>query len=384
MVRLDLDRLRQLAKARKRATGGTLAQAQLALAREHGQSSWRALVDHVRIARTEPAAPIPEERVDQFLRDVGLGNLDAVTQALAETPAIVNAVGRHPFWGGRPQPLHVAIETNRWPMIQRLLRAGADVNGTNEEYSRWSPLLLAIHNEKRGKTKRALLARGAKVGVVEALAMGDDAKVLRMLRRGKSALPPAPNDGSLLAFAKTPAAIDRLLALGVPTDTKDRWGADPIEAMSRAGKKGAPLVRHLAARGVAVRPEELARIGDRRGLATTIDADPSVATRPTVVKAAVDFGQHALVEWLLDRGADPNARSNATSHGTCLHSAAWNGDAKMVELLLKRGANPLLLDDDHQNTPAGWAETAVGVTNNDACRAVAERLRREEKIQRTR
>lgn len=379
MVRLDLDRLRKLAKQRKRDNGGTLAAAQLAIAREHGQQSWRALVDHVRTSRTVAPAKIPEERVDAFMHEVGVGNVDAVAKALAEVPALVNAVGPHPFWGGRPQPLHVAIETNRWPMIQLLLRAGADVNGTNEEYSRWSPLLLAIHNTKRVKSKRALLKRGAKVGLAEALAMGDDAKVMRLLR-GKPVLPPAPNDGSWLAFAKTPKAIDRLLALGVPANTKDKWGADPIEAMSRSGKKGAALVRHLATRGVAVRAEELARIADKRGLANMIEADPAVAKRPTVIKAAVDFGHHTLVAWLLDRGADPNARSNATSRDTCLHSAAWNGDMAMVELLLARGANPLLLDEEHHGTPAQFAEVSVEVTNNEACRAVAERLRREEKI----
>jgi hypothetical protein len=135
-------------------------------------------------------------------------------------------------------------------------------------------------------------------------------------------------------------------------------------------------VRHLAARGVAVDAEAFARLGDRRSLVRMISADPSIATRPTVVKSAVDFGHRALVGWLIDRGADPNARSvDRTSHDTCLHSAAWNGDLAMVELLLARGADPTLLDDEHHNTPAGWAETAVTITNNPACAEVAKRLR---------
>jgi hypothetical protein len=46
----------------------------------------------------------------------------------------------------------------------------------------------------------------------------------------------------------------------------------------------------------------------------------------------------------------------------------------MVELLLERAANPALLDDEHHNTPAGWAKVASTVTNNPACLAVAERL----------
>ena len=76
-----------------------------------------------------------------------------------------------------------------------------------------------------------------------------------------------------------------------------------------------------------------------------------------MIVAAVEHGQRAAVAWLLDRDADPNARSRAGA--TCLHAAAWRGDLPMVELLLARGADPTLLDDEHHNTPAGWAEGGI-------------------------
>ena len=76
----------------------------------------------------------------------------------------------------------------------------------------------------------------------------------------------APNGGSVLNFARTTAAIDRLLELGVATDVKDRWGATPIESMSRLGLRGQALVRHVIARGVPAAPEEYARLGDRHTL----------------------------------------------------------------------------------------------------------------------
>lgn len=385
-ARPSLDWLRKrareaLTELRRARPAAKLADAQLAVARRHGFPSWRALKAHVDElhARAAAPAPLPEAAVDAFLRAVGEGKLDAVTAALASEPRLVNAVGPHPFWGGRPQPLHVAIETNRFPMVQLLLRAGADINGSNDAYSGWSPLLLALQKD-RGKSRRALLRRGARIGVVEALAMGDDARVLRMLRRGRAALPPTvPSQGSLLMFAKTTAAVDRLLALGVSTTERDRWGADPMEAFSRRGKAGAALVRHLAAKGIAVDAEALARINDRRALAELAVRDPAVLRRPTVVKSAVDFGHRSLVSWLVARGADPDARSdNRASKDTCLHSAAWNGDLAMVELLLEKGANPTLLDEEHHGTPGGWAEVSVTVTNNPKCAAVAERLRRAE------
>jgi hypothetical protein len=179
-------------------------------------------------------------------------------------------------------------------------------------------------------------------------------------------------------YTRTPAAIDRLLALGVSTEARDRWGATPMEALSRLGRRGTALVRHLHARGIAAGPEVFARLGDRRTLARLAAEDPAVIRNPAVIKAAVDFGHHALARWLLEHGADPNARSDRQSRDTCLHSAAWNGDLAMVDLLLEAGADPMLRDDEHDGTPAGWAEVSVDVTNNPACRDVATRLRAAE------
>jgi hypothetical protein len=381
--RPDLRWLRRRAKIEQRQRGITLAAAQLAIARHHGFASWRALVARIDELIAQAAAPpiVPDELAAEFLQRVGRGDLAAIDAMLRATPAIVNAVGPHPFWGGRPQPLHVAIETNRFEVVQRLLRAGADVNGSNAAYSHWSPLLLTVGNpdqsRHRGRSRRALLKRRARIGLVEALAMGDDVRALRMLRRGRSALPAhTPGDGSLLMWARTPAAIDRLLALGVSIDAKDRWGATPMDAFARMGRRGAPLVARLAAHGLAVDAATLARLGDRRALARRVAADPAVAQHPAVVMAAVEFGHRALAGWLLERGADPNARSaDRASNATLLHAAAWRGDLPMVELLLARGADPELVDDEHRNTPAGWADVALTVTNNPACADVAARLR---------
>lgn len=376
----DLEWLKKRAKRvlkdlRTRRPSAKLADAQLAVAREKGYASWRALVANVRQERVVPAAAAGEATVAAFLRAVGTGDLDRTRAMLDEAPGLVNAIGPHPFWGGRPQPLHVAIDADRFDVFQLLLRGGADVNGDNAGYSHWSPLLLAAFKQ-RVRMQRMLLKHGAKMGLVEALAMGDDAAVLRRLRSGRAALPAeVPSDGSLLAFARTPAAIDRLLALGVSPSAADKWGVSPIDALSRIGRRGAPLVRHLHARGVPIDAEVLARIGDRKAIARIAVEDPAVVTDPRVITAAVDHGHRALVRWLLERGADPNARHVAQSRQTCLHDAAWRGDLPMADLLLAHGADPTLRDAEHDNTPAGWAETAATMTNNPKCVVVAERLR---------
>ena len=323
------------------------------------------------------AEPPTDEVAREFLRHVGTGRLDDVRRMLAATPALVNAVGPHPFWGGRPQALHLAIEGKRRDLFDLLLERGVDINGTNEGYDHWSPLMLAM-NRGQHDMRDELLRRGARIGLVEALMMEDDERVEELLSQDTlarhSATRNGPKAGSLLAFARTPFAIDRLIALGAPTDVKDRWGSTPIDAMSRLGARGKALVQHMVSRGITAGPAEYARIGDTETLARLVEADPAVARLDVVMMAAVDFRHHALVEWLLERGASVNARAEWGSRHTALHSAAWNGDLEMVKLLDRAGADRAARDDEHDGTPLGWAETSIEVTNNPACAEVVTYL----------
>ena len=298
--------------------------------------------------------------------------MDVVHLMLAAAPALVNAVGPHPFWGGRPQALHVAIESRRRDMFDLLVERGADVSGSNDEYGGWSPLMLAIHRDQIDM-RDELLRRGARVGLVEALLLEDDARVGALVGTG-DASGPGPNGGSLLAFARTPFAIDRLLECGAPLDAKDQWGATPMEALSRIGARGRALVDHLARRGTTPTPDTYARLGDEEKLARLAAADPSVLQRDDVMMAAVDAGHHALVAWLVAQGGHVNARSSAASHHSALHAAAWNGDLPMVELLVRAGADPTIRDDQYHATPSGWAATAIEVTNNPTCAAIVDYL----------
>jgi hypothetical protein len=46
----------------------------------------------------------------------------------------------------------------------------------------------------------------------------------------------------------------------------------------------------------------------------------------------------------------------------------------MVKLLIEAGADITARDPEHDNTPAGWAEVAIDVTNNPDCKDVADYL----------
>jgi hypothetical protein len=137
-ARPNLDWLRKAAKDQLRELRvqnptRKLAHAQFALARQYGFSSWRALKAHVEQLHSA-SATLADEEVAAFLQHVGAGRIGAIKAALDASPEIVNAVGPHPYWGGRPQALHVSIETCRRDVFDLLLAAGADVNGDNRLY----------------------------------------------------------------------------------------------------------------------------------------------------------------------------------------------------------------------------------------------------------
>jgi ankyrin repeat protein len=305
---------------------------------------------------------------------VRTGQIDEVRRTLSSSPELIHVVGPHPVWGGRPQALHMAVESGRRDMVALLLDAGADVNGVNDQYDGWSPVMLAAH---RGgdEIRDELLRRGARVGLVEALMLADDPRVARLLEEGPAALPSAvPNGGSLLMFARTPWAVDRLIAVGVPVDLPDRWGATPVASLSRLGSEGLVLVRQLVAGGATARAEDYARLGDRATVEALTELDPAAGRSDAVMMAAVDAGHLDLARWLHVRGGSVNARAEPPSRHTALHAAAWNGNLAMAQWLVGAGADVAARDDEHRGTPRDWAEAAIDVRHDPACRLVADYL----------
>lgn len=72
-------------------------------------------------------------------------------------------------------------------------------------------------------------------------------------------------------------------------------------------------------------------------------------------------GQTDVVRLLLDRGVNVNANPPG-SHWTAtpLHTAAGQGQTVVVDLLLRRGADPTLKDPRDQSTPIDWLPHARG------------------------
>jgi len=63
------------------------------------------------------------------------------------------------------------------------------------------------------------------------------------------------------------------------------------------------------------------------------------------------------VQWLLDQGADPNARwAHWDAEVTPLHLAALGDHPEVVRQLLSAGADPRIHDSKHDSDALGWAE----------------------------
>ena len=88
------------------------------------------------------------------------------------------------------------------------------------------------------------------------------------------------------------------------------------------------------------------------------DPGPAVAAEQALVFACMT-GQLQAARFLLEHGVSINAcppGSQVTA--TPLHTAAWQGNRRVVTFLLEHGADPTLKDHNHHVTPAGWAHHA--------------------------
>jgi ankyrin repeat protein len=97
----------------------------------------------------------------------------------------------------------------------------------------------------------------------------------------------------------------------------------------------------------AARLMDLLRDGDAAGVRKLLQAEPKAATRKglggaTPLLFAVLYGDAEAVRWVLDAGADPNARTEAGA--TALMWAV--DDPEKTRLLLRRGADPNVKSDD--------------------------------------
>jgi ankyrin repeat protein len=148
--RPNLEYLKKLAKEKlqdlQRADASAqLADAQLAVAREHGFASWRRLRAHLDALRTAGGplgrAELPREQIEEFFGAIYRADEATLERMLTVEPTLANA--RH---SDGTTPLLAAADHNKPGLIALLLARGGDPNGVYA-HSAHTPLSWAVTSE---------------------------------------------------------------------------------------------------------------------------------------------------------------------------------------------------------------------------------------------
>src|SRR5579864_3882100 len=210
-------------------------------------------------------------------------------------------------------PLWNASLNGSAAMVKRLLQAGANPNAA----------LL------KGETPVMVAARGGYPEVVELL-LAKDANVNAHGARGQTAL--------MWAVAQEhPDAVKVLLAHGADIKARSEVWTEVMAVPPHGNLDFNRAIPHGGETALMF----AARVGDLASAKLLVAAGANVndadawGVSATVLAAHSDFEE--LVEFLLEKGADPNL---AGAGFTALHEAIMRRDEKMVAALLAHGADP--------------------------------------------
>lgn len=303
--------------------------------------------------------------IDAILRASGDGDLEALHRLLHRDPELANAVGQNPYWGGRVQPLHLAVTWGREQAVTNLLDRGADPSGDNGGYGGWSPLLLAAVKGYEEIARRLEIA-GAYVGLFEAAALGRLPMVREILGGNPDRAHKNLRDGTTpLHVAATVEVADVLLEARVAPGILDEYGSTPLDAaLARAASGsagGEAVARRLIEFGARTDASIFAALGDLDGLARAVAEDPAAIRAPgrnrrPPLHTAVSHGRLDAVSWLLEHGAPPNQPDADGIQPLHWVSGAPRHELEIARRLLAAGGDPRARDGQHDATPASWAE----------------------------
>ena len=396
--RANLDWLRKEAKRRlkelRRADPkARLSDAQFALAKEHGFASWRELKAHIDALTLDGAAIEAAEK----------GQARKLAALLDEHPRLLQAT-KGPYGhtllhraahegtlstvdlllrrglspnvkekGDDTTPMHWAAARGAADVVRRLAEAGGDVVGRGDDHALevigWATCWDGTDTKGHRDVVKVLLAHGATHHIYSAMSMGLEDEVRRIVRENPGALaqPRSRNEHFELPLQ---FAVHRNLAAMVTLLLE--LGADP-RATDGIGCPASVYVSFPTVTRKTV--DALARGGIHDLMLALIVGDLDAASRFWKGRASFDprgadtgalhllakRGELAGVRWLLERGADPNARWNHwDAMVTPVHLVCWPPETKdrrtILELLLDAGGDPTLRDSMHDGDARGWAQ----------------------------
>jgi ankyrin repeat protein len=311
--RPNLEYLKKLAKQKlqdlQRADASArLADAQLAVAREHGFASWRKLRAHLDALwpAGEPSghAELPRGRIEEFYDAIYRADEATVERMLSVEPALVNA--RHP---DGTTPLLAAADRNKPGLIALLLARGGDPDGVYE-HSAHTPLSWAVTSE-HFEVAEALRRGGVAPDLYCAAGLGD-AKAVEAFFDAEGRLQDGASSTGSSRYAPDGTRLP------CPPPSAREVVSDALYIACRNGKEEA--VRILLAHG------------------------PDLSFRAfaggTSLHWAYFSGSRAVIEALLRAGADPTLRDDVLRCTPRAFGICWPASEGWVSKVRQR-----LIDD---------------------------------------
>ena len=356
-----------------------LADAQLAIAREHGFPSWPRLVHHVEqsggggfvlrpLIRPVELAPgrswqladwtsVPTDDVFAMFVAARDGDISAVKRLVSGAGALATVEYNY------TPPIHFAVREGHREIVEFLLDRGADI--AYRSYPFQESLLTFAQDRgleavadllQRRLSRRFTLAAGTGT-ILAAAGRGDLAAVEAELARepdlarvsnetGDTPLHHAAKNGHL-------EIVHALLAAGANVDAiRGDDGYRPVHCalmpnwffQVELGRRE-EIAELLLSRGARYTIFIAALRRDVRFVTEALARDRSLANfedtcHHRVLSAAVRRGDAAMTRQLLDHGADPNLPEQGAPRGLSLWIAVNDRRRDLVEMLLAHGADP--------------------------------------------
>jgi ankyrin repeat protein len=285
--------------------------------------------------------------------------------------------------GDNTSPMHWAAAAGHPQVVRRLADAGGDVIGHGDDHELevigWTTCWYGCDDAAHRAIAEFLVGRGARHHIFSAVAMNLADEVRRIVAYDPGALARRMSrneDHQLpLHFAvrmNRPGMVTLLVELGADPLGVDQSGntaavyatspeidrpvMEAIRDMTRTELRSAERGKRTPdAREADV--IALLALGEWETAAELTRESPRLIRSSGVLHLMAKRGDPAAVKWLLDHGADPNARwAHWDAEVTPLHLAAVGGNPDVVRLLLQAGADPALRDSKHDGDAAGWAE----------------------------
>lgn len=386
----------RLAASRHSTLGSrpTLADVQLAIAREYGFASWPRLVHHVKSITGDGFAPrplirpvelasgkqwalpdgrrVPADDVFSMFVAARDGDMATVKRLVENDPALATVEYNY------TPPIHFAVRECHLEIAAFLLNRGADPAYRSYPFQE-SLLTFAEDRSCHGVAAllRAQLSRrfplsSGMEAILTAATKGDVAAVKAQLAR-KPALARASNDTGDTALHRAARsghvdAVRVLLDAGADVDAVRGDGYRPVHCalmpnwFARVDLVGPreEIVNLFFSRGARYTVFIAALRGDREFVRDAMRRDPSLANfedtcHHRVLSAAVRRGDAGMTRLLLEHGANPNLSEEGAPRGASLLIAVSDRQREIVHLLLAHGADPNA-EVDSSGTPMSRAE----------------------------